>query len=295
MSKLVRFKAGLGNQMFQYAFLRYLEKTIGVDNVIADFSYYTNAKSFKISMIYDFNIEVKHASNEDINKYCLFNHTQKPHSFLYRLYIFIEILLNRKYYFETDLRYHDDKELNKYNYYDGYWQSWRYPSLIRDSLIKEFTLSKLSVELNNLINEVQQNNSVFIGIRRGDYYSSKKARKRYEVYDKTYFEKAVLHILSKLDSPKFYVFSNDIEWVKNNVQLPNNCSFISQSCGLSDVDELVLMSKCKHGIISNSTYHWWAAWLIENDNKIIIRPKLWFGDGKKIDIFPPEWISLEDS
>ena len=92
----------------------------------------------------------------------------------------------------------------------------------------------------------------------------------------------------------FYIFTNDNEWVKKNIKLPDKaiCIFRGQDEVLPDYLELQLISACKHFIISNSTFHWWGAWLSNSNNKIVVRPKLWFSDGTKTDIYPPTWVNL---
>ena len=52
------------------------------------------------------------------------------------------------------------------------------------------------------------------------------------------------------------------------------------------------MASCRNAIIVNSTYYWWAAWLIDNIDKIIVAPKKWFADNSKIDIVPQSWIKI---
>ena len=134
-------------------------------------------------------------------------------------------------------------------------------------------------------------NSVFVGIRRGDYLKKANIRK-YGMTDVGYYVKALDYIVNHVENPVFYVFSDDINWAKANIIFPEKVIFRDKECQVSDEEELFLMASCKHAIISNSTFNWWGAWMINNPNKIIIAPEKWFKDGEKIDIIPDDWIRM---
>ena len=74
-----------------------------------------------------------------------------------------------------------------------------------------------------------------------------------------------------------------------------NTVFHEYDESIDDFEELIIMANCNHSIITNSTYHWWAARLNHNTNKIVIAPKTWFFDGSKIDIVPPDWIRIDSN
>ncbi|EPO2592080.1 alpha-1,2-fucosyltransferase, partial [Escherichia albertii] len=89
----------------------------------------------------------------------------------------------------------------------------------------------------------------------------------------------------------FFIFSDDIEWCKDNIFLDNKTYFVQGDTYHVELD-MLLMSKCKHNIISNSSFSWWAAWLNENRNKIVIAPSKWFKKDIKHDIIPESWVKL---
>lgn len=288
---IVRFKAGLGNQMFQYAFIRLLQEKYKIDDVKADFSYYEKAASFKVTSIDCFNIKIDKASSKDLSSVCIFRHNFKPHSFVYRLSILFESLMNQHYFLEPNRGFINPSSLLKFKYLDGYWQSWKYVNEIDSVIRDEFTPKNVS-GLIDIINQDEE--SVFIGIRRGDYLKTRKARKHFYYTGTEYYLNAMDYMHTHLKTPVFYVFSNDLQWVKDNIPFKYPVVYLNTGKKIKDYEELYLMSLCKHAIIPNSTFHWWAAWLINNQIKIVIRPKLWFADSKPIDIYPPEWITVEE-
>lgn len=295
---IVRLKGGLGNQMFQYAFVRGLQEKYGVNDVSLDDSFFTNAEKVKVTQygnsIDDFNVKYRKATKEEVRAACFFPHNQKPMTLNYRIPMALEMILNKKYYHVRNFKYVDPETLLNYKYLDGSWQSWMYLRGIEDYLRNEFTLKKaVSDSISEQILCVQEEESVFIGVRRGDYIINQANRTLYGSMSENYYNTAIKIILEKQPKAKFYVMSDDIEWVKSNIIF--DCPVIyrdGHSIG-SASEELIFMSSCKHAIIPNSTFHWWGAWLINNPNKIVIAPNQWFADGTEIDILPPEWTLID--
>ena len=107
---------------------------------------------------------------------------------------------------------------------------------------------------------------------------------------------AAINTVKTVNNPVFYIFSNDIGWVKKNLDLDRyRVVYRENENIIDDFEELQLMASCKHSIIGNSTFHWWGAWLINNPDKIIVAPKRWFFDNKPIDIVPPTWIRIDEN
>lgn len=291
--KIVKYKGGLGNQLFQYAFKRRLELIFGLKDIKSDLFYYNNILKDNIRKprILDFNVSLNLATKEDLNKILKIENNHSPKSYIYKSKIYLEKTFNKMYFFEKNRNYVDLQKILKYDYFDGYWQSWKYTQGIEDVLREEIVIKeKLDKEVEILSKKIIKENSVFIGIRRGDYLKSKKNRNHYGETNLDYYKKAINLTSKKIKNPKYYVFSNDIKWVKNNLKLKED--FIFRDKYVSDSQELYLMSLCKHSIIGNSTFHWWGAWLRDNPEKIIIAPKKWFADSTNIDIIPDNWIKI---
>ena len=158
--------------------------------------------------------------------------------------------------------------------------------------VKEFLVPKCTISEKTLkeIKQCNNCNSVFMGVRKGDYTAEER---HYGVFDQAYYDQAMSLIEKKVKNPVYYIFSNDIEWVKSNMNFGNhNIIFRTKNDIVSDFEELMLMASCKHSIIVNSTYHWWGARLNYYPGKLVIAPDKWFSDGKKIDIVPPSWLRI---
>ena len=129
-------------------------------------------------------------------------------------------------------------------------------------------------------------------IRRGDYLLDKNLS-LFTTCTHDYYYKAEALIAEKSFSPTFFIFSDDIEWVKKNIPFNHPVVFVTDS-NLTDYQELMLMSACKHNIIANSTFSWWGAWLNNNTEKIVITPQKWFTTQtmNEKDLIPPTWIKI---
>ena len=192
-------------------------------------------------------------------------------------------------------------------YFIGFWQSEKYFKNIEEIIRKEFTL-KNKIEDRNETDEAkifldkikESKNSISINIRRGDYVENIKTRMYHGLISKDYFINGVRYIVNKLnlkkDENNIFVFSDDIEWCKNNLlDLKKEGELVFVSENLNPTDSLYLISKCQHNVIANSSFSWWGAWLNQNKDKIIIAPKNWMRSNIDTkDICPEEWIRLEN-
>lgn len=182
-------------------------------------------------------------------------------------------------------------------YLDGYWQSEQHFAPIAHIIRDEFTFRE-PIENDYLLNikqRIENSESVSLHFRRGDYVDNPKANKHHGVCSMSYYQNAVNIIADKTNNPFLFIFSDDIQWVKTNFQ--SNCPmlFIEQSNEELHSD-FRLMSLCKHNIIANSSYSWWAAWLNENENKTVIAPRKWYQDQRSQEraatMIPKEWITI---
>jgi len=257
---IVKLQGGLGNQLFQWAFYKHLKHKYKVDCYL-DVGLYNNQvgitkREFSLNKFPNINYEI----NSKIDN---FNYSNIFDNF-----------------------YHTEHNLSpNINYYfEGYWQTEKYFKEIENEI--KYDLSpgeEIKKKLNKII--PINNNSISLHIRRGDYLNNTNF---HPVQSMDYYKKA-LEIIGHYDN--ILVFSDDIEWCKNNIKF-ENVNFIE---GISDIENIFLMSMCKDNIIANSSFSWWGAWLNNNKDKKIIAPKNWFGPQLGLntsDIVPETWIKI---
>lgn len=181
-------------------------------------------------------------------------------------------------------------------YIDGWWQDERYFKDIRPSLLREVELKTAPRGKNaSWLKQIKNSQSVSLHIRRGDYVTNKLTNKFHGVVPNDYYP-AALKLLAKNTGQKeleLFVFSNDIDWCKQNLKFDYPTTFIDGDN--SGAEDMRLMKHCRHNILANSSFSWWGAWLNQNPDKVVIAPKVWFQDNvanAETDIVPKEWIRL---
>ena len=173
-------------------------------------------------------------------------------------------------------------------YVSGYWVSYKYFQDIADVLRTEFAIkNNLSGDNLELAQKILEDNSVSLHIRRGDYINIGCC------LPLDYYYQAINNLKKNVEHPHFYVFSDDVIWVKEHFQIGiDEVTYVSHNGAEQDYEDLRLMSLCKHHIIANSTFSWWGAWLCKNDQKIVYAPDRGNADGNfypNEDVYPEEW------
>lgn len=281
----LKIKGGLGNQLFEYAIARSLAINNNVE-INIDYSYYNHpgpdTKRQYLLDLFKVKVADNHSANSVYDKIHLLHKVLRKIGFKTRLYL-------KKYYFENGVNF-DPRVLNfkDHIWLTGFFQSYKYFEDIQDVIRSEFKL-RADFPVNNNITETE---SVFIHIRRGDYVSNGAANKFFGLCSLDYYQRAINIMSERLINPKFFIFSDDISWVRDNLKLVN-AVYVSDG-KLKDFEELSLMSQCHHAITANSSFSWWGAWLINNPSKIVITPQQWFADKKAdaSDLIPDTWLKI---
>jgi hypothetical protein len=181
-------------------------------------------------------------------------------------------------------------------YLTGWWQNEKYFDDIRATILDEFTPKAAPSETNQkYLDEINKSNAVAIHVRRGDYVTNQNANVFHGLAPIDYYNQSIEYMRSKTDSPRFFVFSDDIAWCKGNLPLGEDAVFVEGNGGKLAYEDIRLMQSCKHNIIANSSFSWWGAWLNENDKKIVVAPKVWFQDqdaNSKTQIVPEGWVRV---
>ncbi len=284
--KVLRITGGLGNQMFQYALGLALSSESNcevyydlsfynenhqldaptVDEMIKDQSLANQCAKREFGLKY-FNTSCKAADKEKIDS-CTSNINEniiKEKG--------IAAFNNGQHEYIED--YFETLELFDYEKY-------------RDIFSKEFT-PKVDMDEKNkdMLKRIKESNSIAIHIRRTDHgclgFTNLK-----------YYDKAVDYMVSKIENPHFFIFSDDINWVKENFKLDSPYTIVDINNDATNYFDFELMKNCKHQIIANSTFSWWAAWLNPNKEKIVIAPTPWFLKDERNYMMPKDWIRIQE-
>ena len=283
---VIKLQGGLGNQMFQYAAGLSAAHNLKT-NLKIDLSWFNNLNEVDTPRFYEldnFNL------NQDFiisNQYYFINDPLKK-----RLLSFGKVGLDsyKEPHFEYDKNF---MKIKNNTYIEGYFQTEEYFKNIRTEILKSFSIkNEPSVKSKEIINLAHKNESVSLHVRRGDYVTNKNASKFHGLMGEEYYKKAISIINKKIKNPKYFIFSDEINWVKKNFDLPKGSIFVTHN--KSGIEDMRIMIECKHNIIANSSFSWWGAWLGRNQDKKVVAPKVWFLD-KSINtsgVIPARWEKI---
>lgn len=289
---VARLSGGMGNQMFQYAFgrcLAYQKQT----QLKLDISFFDNYDWHEFSLE-PLSLGARElVSSSDLKRFPwpAGSVPGRLKSLLKSVIFNAEIIQEKHFQFDESVFSLKSKHL----LLSGYWQSEKYFKQIENEIRKEFTVRAAPSAQNALLlHSIRQQNSVSLHIRRGNYATVKEVNDVISPCSPLYYKEAVNLIKSKVPDPVFYVFSDEIEWAKQNLKLDAKMHFVEGNTSQTDYEDLRLMYSCKHNITANSTFSWWASWLNSNEGKIVVTPKKWFNDESVNigDLHPLTWIKL---
>lgn len=297
----VRLMGGLGNQMFQYALGRHLALKNRTELVV-DTTYFELIPSKSEHFVkrkYDldiFNVETNILNPKETswlpcysaNPMHKIKHCMKKYFNLYERLDSYKLSIE-KVPFSID---NEILKASKNTYLIGYWQNEEYFKDIEAQIRHDFTFrNTFDKNVHELAQEINSVNSICLNIRRGDFVNNPT----HGFVGLEYVYKAVNRIRGILNIDKVYVFSDEIDWCIRNLRLDVPHFFVTYAyAGEKFSSYLYLMTKCRHFIISNSTFGWWGAWLSEYTEKMVIAPKRWVNipglDASGI--IPEGWISM---
>ena len=292
---IIAVKGGLGNQMFFFAFGEYLRKR-GYFVKYVWHEYLITTHHYGIDALKCFNLKINRVDKFLISIFLKINESWIPFIFkkiIYRIicvrYFFYKRVIQKTPYSGEDTLFIPDAEKL---YFDGFWQHIDYLKNNEKELrgLFNFNVDEEN-EFNKILKRINETNSVSIHIRRGDYLST-QFNNLNVINGPNYFLNAIELIIKKIKNPVFFVFSDDLNWAKKNVVSKN---LIYVECNWNDRSylDMYLMSKCKHNIISNSTFSFWGAYLNNNLSKIVICPDLWEICRESKEIWGHRWIYLK--
>ena len=268
----VILSGGLGNQLFQYAFGRYLSQIRGEQLVL---------NTYRLSVS---------KTNETPRDFYLGSLNLNAHVFSQKRMLG----LNRPLDFILRKGImpgygHESNDLKK-NIYFGYWLDQKFPNATRNSLLKELTLKQAPTkEFQDTLTSLEHKKVLAVHVRRGDYVNNLQAKSLHGVLDITYYKNALDIALKFQKYDDVFIFSDDPIWCKE--QFPGYT--VIQPFVENPFLDMYLMSKCHSNVIANSTFSWWAAWLNQNPDKVTIAPKKWFSTLPNPQIYDEKWRMIE--
>jgi hypothetical protein len=288
---IVRLQGGLGNQLFQYAAARGMAN--GRKLILDSSALGSQAKNTPDTTTRFFELSVFSTLKYSVLPAIALKVFTSENRFL-RLVkkIFYPGLINI-----PECPVQQARELaarSKVIYLNGYFQDENFFVQIRRTLLKELSFPDPGnfspVWLGRILSA---DNAVSIHVRRGDYLTP-KALAFHGVLGPDYYQASVQLMNSRVPTPHYFIFSDDPDWCREHLDFPGDKSIMPP--GQKAWVDLALMSKCRHNIIANSSFSWWAAWLNDNPEKIIIAPRKWFADeevnSSQCTIIPDNWIKI---
>ncbi|GHS99487.1 alpha-1,2-fucosyltransferase [Bacteroidia bacterium] len=270
--RILLFGGGLGNQIFEYAFYLYLKEK------------FPNSKIYGVYH----KLWLKEHNGLEINKY--FDVNLPSESFKTNLLSAI-LFLYKKIYPKSKLLDLNQRKCVNQNaiFFNAFKFDKNYlPNNNNWLLFRELNLDGKN---KDILKHIQESNSFFIHVRRGDYLSPKYKERFNGTCSLNYYNESIKLLMNKEKCPVFYCFSDDMEWVMENFNL-NNAIYINWNLGVNSVIDMYLMSQCKGGIIANSTFSYWGASL-GIEKRTVIYPLKWINEPERNpDIFPKDWIGL---
>jgi hypothetical protein len=282
---IVQLIGGLGNQLFQYAAGKSLALHHGT-NLKVDASHYAKNAERAVELSF-FNIPLEIATAEEISHF-----KQNAGE---RMVSWLQPAHRRRVYREVSIRYDPDFFKARDNIYlKGYRQSEKYFEPYKTIIRKEFTIKpELVGQVAGYASGLRSENSVSVHIRRGDYLNP-TILDIHGILGWDYYEKGIKMMAEKMPDAKFYFFSDDMNWVKSQLKPGGRYEFVSGNISSSAIGDFYLMTRCRHNILANSSFSWWAAWLNDNAGKQVIAPLQWYNKTKydTSDLIPEGWTRI---
>ncbi len=284
---IVEVTGGLGNQMFQYALYRKLQ--LSGKDVKLDLSFYHTKQTLRKFELGIFKLPLEIASRSEICR--LKGYTSDAS----RLEKAFTTRVNR----HTHL-YAEDLDAGFQNavlemddvYLSGYWQNELYFKDIRKQILEDFRFPKLlTKQYPELLQKMWTENSVSIHVRRGDYLDPVNSRLYCGICTVDYYQRAIRYMQEHMQDPEFYFFTDDPQWVKQNLY-QNGMTVVEHQKTDPDYADMFLMSQCKGHIIANSTFSWWGAWLDSKEERVVVSPTKWLNNHEVMEIICNGWITI---
>jgi hypothetical protein len=288
---IVRLKGGLGNQIFQYAAGVALSKRLGTSVQVDSGRMFVDAqRSYALGVFSAPHVETGRIRNCALEVAAIVNRKLQrlgsPITMSHTLFTETGHAVNAAFF-----------QIRKrpLNILDGYFQSERYFSDACPEVRHALRFPEPAcATMQGWLERIRLCTSVSIHIRRGDYVSNPQANATHGVLPLSYYRSAIARIRQYDASIQCFVFSDDLEWARENLLVEGVPLHFVDGWDKTDHDDMHLMSACQHHVIANSSYSWWGAWLNDKPDKIVVAPRAWFADTSKpsCDQTPDSWVLI---
>lgn len=316
---IIRFSGGLGNQIYQYALLKRLQLAYPDAEIRIDVSFYRQNhihNGFELDKVFRiFEKGIRKARKRDLLKVKYeipFESVERFPQLLIKpvawanarsRFVFTNMHLRNEIKEEFqklagNFEKQEPEKLNKqienidsskHYYIDGYWQNELFFREVLSKVLEELHFPDFQDNINiELENQIRSSQAVSIHVRRGDYVNS-----NYDVLTSDYYKNAIQYIKKKTDVTKYFIFSDDIEYVEQKFGFLKNKYIVQNNKGENSWCDLKLMSLCKYNILANSSFSNWAGYFNKNNDKIIIYPSQYTKTEKNTEKFGREWVKIE--
>lgn len=288
-------KGRIGNQLFQYAMARMLQEELGEhtriiidESEVLEKNWIDSLKEYPLPDVEYVQDRKMLKTKEFIVPYLMlcfyYNFIYKTnYRRKYRLEKIFGPVLNHFGLIAIENGYLPYKANKKRNVIIcGFFQSELYFERIANTLKKEFDLRKeLEQSRYPGIDMIKERNSICVSIK----VEHNVGASMYDVCKEEYWEKAIEYMIGRVENPLFFVCSDNVEYVKEHFIDCDKYDVICQAKGFPAQLSLAAMSLCKHFIIGNTTFGWWAQYLAQNEDKIVVAPAKWMNADIPIDIY----------
>jgi hypothetical protein len=289
---IVRITSGLGNQMFQYAFYRAVKANWPDTRIdVSEFRHRSHHNGYELEKVFD--VSPDHASREERDS--LADLSKDLISEFRRRILNVRLKCTGTLVRESELGawFHPELLTIRDGYFQGFWQTERYFLPVARQLREELTFRQpMDAGNRRIAEDIASCDAVSIHVRRGDYVKRRRLETAGSVCSPKYYRDAIAQVRARVRHPRFFVFSDDAAWARENVKVDNSLH-VDINQGRASFRDMQLMSLCKHSIIANSSFSWWGAWLNANPGKLVLAPDVWLRDASMPDVVPEGWQRIE--
>lgn len=283
---ITQITGGLGNQLFQYAAGYAIARKVDTSLHLHFFLHESDTK--RKPAIAELLTDLNWIGQEAVGKYI-------PNNTMAR--VWQRMLPFSKKTFYKEAHFHFDEQIRcitDNTYLKGFWQSEKYFMEYAEEIKMKLTSAISKIEMAPaLVEKINTQPSISVHVRKGDYVKPPYLT-YYHQLPNEYYKKGIQQILSTVPNANIFVFTDDVEWVKQHFDIGYEFEIVSGTYSFSVFDDMKAMIECDHHVIANSSFSWWTAWLSKGENKKVVAPAKWFNEGPADtqDLIPLSWIRV---